>query len=1029
MRNIIILIFAIVFSFEMQAQLKTVTPGNSAKTTNQTIVPPASKRNIAKVNKESGTFQPKTLDFVKNFENGLSVEMRSKTNKLPIYIKGQPSLNLREGNDAQSRSFNFLDNAKGLMDIQNPIEEFRIIKSETDELGFTHVKLQQEIKGIPIYGSEVIYHYTGEEAFLNGRYTATPNLDSYKPSLELKTVEEIAIDDVGGVMNIEKDKFGLFNIENVTSELVIYNRKLAYHLSVYKSIIDLWEYFIDANTGEIIHKHTSICKFHNHSSSEKCEHNGADKTSEESTSMPPPDGPVVSNAIDLFGTSREINTYQVNNTFYMIDASKPMFDAVNSNIPEDPAGAVWTIDAFNTSPQNDNFQFDHVSSNSSSFAGKQTGVSAQYNGGQAYLYFKNIHGRESINGNGGNVVGLINIADEDGSSLGNAFWNGIAMFYGNGDSSFKPLARGLDVAGHEMSHGVIQSTANLVYQGESGALNESFADVFGAMIDRADWLIGEDVVESSAFPSGALRSLQDPHNGAQSGNFNAGWQPKKYSERFTGTQDNGGVHINSGIPNHAFYLFADDSSVGKNRAEKVYYRALDKYITKSSQFIDARLAIVQAADDLYGANVANKAKAAFDGVEIFDGNATNNQTDVEVNPGLDLILFTTADQNNLYISDSDGNLIFNPLTEQNPISVPSITDDGSEIIFVNENKELYYIRIDWSTQTVIEEVALGFSDEYRNVVFSKDGLLMAALRDNTDNEIFVFDWVTLSGTNYELFNPTFSEGVSTGDVLYADVMEFDFSGEYLIYDAFNEIESTFGDNINYWDIGFIKVFENDSETFTLGTDIQKLFTQLPEGVSIGNPSFSKNSNYIVAFDFIENEVYDVLGVNTETNEVKAIFTENDRLGYPNYSNDDDLVIFNALNSSGNEIIAAAQLEDNKIESNSASVLLGFESNGIKWGVWFGNGDRILASEEIELPESVFSIYPNPASQSLSISSEEKGEQLASVKIIDMMGRTIYSDAVRLGKENSIDISSLQAGQYVLTLTTAEGRGSKIFVKH
>lgn len=93
--------------------------------------------------------------------------------------------------------------------------------------------------------------------------------------------------------------------------------------------------------------------------------------------------------------------------------------------------------------------------------------------------------------------------------MGNAFWNGQAMFYGNGDNAFQPLAKGLDVAGHEMTHGVVEGTANLEYQGKSGALNQSFADIFGVMIDRDDWKIGEDVVKTSAFPSGALRSMGD----------------------------------------------------------------------------------------------------------------------------------------------------------------------------------------------------------------------------------------------------------------------------------------------------------------------------------------------------------------------------------------------------------------------------------------------------------------------------------------------------------------------------------------
>jgi Zn-dependent metalloprotease len=1023
MKKIIILVFGMIISLGIQAQLKTVNPGSNFNKLEAEITPPASKFNTGKSSRASGTFVPRQMEFAKNSQNGLKVEMRSVDKQLPIWIKGNPTLTLRSGADPESRSLNFLENAKGLMKIQNPSEEFRVMQIRTDKLGFTHVKLRQEKNGLPIYGSEVVFHYSEKESFLNGRYEVSPELESYEPTITSATAEDISVEDVGGLTSLDNDKFGLFDFEKVKSELVIYEGKLAFHMSVYKNIVDLWEYFVDAHTGEIIHKHTNICKFHNHHSSDE----SCSSIEETEFAVPPPNGPIISNATDLFGTARQINTYAIGGVYYMIDAARTMFDGMNSNLPDDPVGTVWTIDAFNTSPENSNFQYDHVSSNNINFSGKNTGVSAQYNGGEAYQYFKNTHGRESINGFGGNVIGLINIADDDGSSLGNAFWNGIAMFYGNGDNSFKPLARGLDVAGHEMSHGVVQSTANLEYQGESGALNESFADVFGAMIDREDWLIGEDVVFTSAFPSGALRSLQDPHNGAATGDFNRGWQPKKYSERYTGSEDNGGVHLNSGIPNHAFYLFANDGSVGKERAEKVYYRALDVYLTKSSKFIDARLAVVQAAQDLYGTTVANKAKAAFDQVEIFDGNGTNNQTDVEVNPGADLILFTTEDQNNLYIAERGGNLIFNPLTQQDPISVPSITDDGTEIVFVNQDKKLYYIKLDWETNSIAEEGVLGFTETYRNVVFSRDGLRMAVLRDNPDNEIFVFDWVTLTGVNYELYNPTFTQGVSTGDVLYADAMQFDFSGEYLMYDAFNQLQSTSGSDIDYWDIGFIKVFNNDSETFTLGNDIQKLFSQLPEGVSVGNPTFSKNSDYIIAFDLLENNSFSVLGANSETGKVGEIFTGNDRPGYPSYSNNDDILLFDATDGVI-EVIAGAELENDKITSNAANVFLAFEDIGIKWGVWFGNGDRVLSDVENILPESSFEVYPNPVSQKLQISSEVNEEQLSVIRITDMMGKTIYNRPVRMNGEFSLDVSSLSAGQYVISIITKEGSASKIFIK-
>jgi len=267
----------------------------------------------------------------------------------------------------------------------------------------------------------------------------------------------------------------------------------------------------------------------------------------------------------------------------MLDGSRDMFNSFSSNLPDDPVGAIWTIDANNTAPQNSNFNIGHVTSASNNWGGTPEGVSAQFNAGQAYEYFKEKHVRNGISGAGDNIVSIVNVSGEDGSSMGNAFWNGFAIFYGNGNSAFFPLGRGLDVAGHEMSHGVVQNTANLRYQGESGALNESFADVFGAMIDRNNWTIGEDVVKSGAFPSGALRDLEDPHNGAATNDFARGWQPKHVDEQYLGSQDNGGVHINSGIPNHAYYRIATE--LGKTKAEQIFYRALTVYLTKSSNFV------------------------------------------------------------------------------------------------------------------------------------------------------------------------------------------------------------------------------------------------------------------------------------------------------------------------------------------------------------------------------------------------------------------------------------------------------------
>ncbi|MBK6822985.1 MAG: M4 family metallopeptidase [Saprospiraceae bacterium] len=259
---------------------------------------------------------------------------------------------------------------------------------------------------------------------------------------------------------------------------------------------------------------------------------------------------------DLFDITRNFNVWKEGSTYYLVDASRGMFIPNQSKMPADPVGGILTLDARNTSPSLSNFSVDLVRSSNNTWSDKLS-ISSQYNSMKAYEYFLNTFGRNSINGSGGTIVSIINVADDNGRSMDNAFWNGEAMFYGNGDAFFTKLAKSLDVGGHEMSHGVVQNTANLKYENESGALNESFADIFGAMIDRDDWKMGEDVVIKSFFPSGALRDLSNPHNGGTS-RSQIYFQPNHVSEQYKGTEDNGGVHINSGIPNYAYYLFVQE---------------------------------------------------------------------------------------------------------------------------------------------------------------------------------------------------------------------------------------------------------------------------------------------------------------------------------------------------------------------------------------------------------------------------------------------------------------------------------------
>ena len=184
------------------------------------------------------------------------------------------------------------------------------------------------------------------------------------------------------------------------------------------------------------------------------------------------------------------------------------------------------------------------------------------------------------------------------------------MTYGDGNgSTFSPLVT-LDICGHEMTHGVTERTAGLVYSNESGALNEAMSDVFGAMVERYTegensntWKIGEDAY-TPATSGDALRYMNDTHRGGD---------PDHYSERYTGSADNGGVHTNSGIANFAFYLLAKGGThhlggsmtgIGADKARLIWYRALTSYMTSSTNFKGARTATLNAASALYGTGSA-----------------------------------------------------------------------------------------------------------------------------------------------------------------------------------------------------------------------------------------------------------------------------------------------------------------------------------------------------------------------------------------------------------------------------------------
>jgi hypothetical protein len=744
--------------------------------------------------------------------------------------------------------------------------------------------------------------------------------------------------------------------------------------------------------------------------------------------MPPLDGPATANANDLFGQSRLVNTYKVGNTYFFINAIETMFNSTQSSFPDNGVGVIWTIDAQNTSPENNDFGAAHITSGNNSWNNPKA-VSAHFHAQKAYEYYKNTFGRNSINGQGGNIVSLINVVESDDSQMDNAFWNGQAMFYGNGLDAFTaPLQKALDVSGHEMSHGVIQETANLEYLNESGALNESFADIFGAMIDRDDWKMGEDITSTQFFPTGALRDLSNPHNGGSSLNDN-GWQPAHFNEKYTGGDDNGGVHINSGIVNKAFFLFANNASVGKSKAEQVYYRALNEYLTKSSNFVDCRIAVVQAATDLHGANSAevNAAKAAFDAVGIGNSGGTTTPPDIQTNPGDDYIAMTDGNSDQLYVFASDGTDTFNPLTAISPLSRPSVTDNGSVVYYIDQDNKMRAITINWSAGTSSNQV-ISQDAIWTNVAVSKDGSRLAALTTDNDDKVWVYDFGLQTWKDFQLYNPTTAPGGQDSyNVVYADVLEWDVTGQWILYDALSHI-TTAGNDIEYWDIGFMYAWNGSN--FGDGY-VSKLFSSLPEKASVANPTFSKNSADIIAFDYFDefNDEYSLLGADTETGEVGTIYDQGTELYWPSYSPDDKSMVFNENLTDGTEVLAFISLQSDKISSTgNASVFV----EGGRQGVWFANGNRALASNDLVAQNNI-RLYPNPVGDgqlNLDFSTKKTGD--VQVQVFDLMGRLVLEEKISAsaGKNNHrLTTASLASGQYFVRISMAEGQAALRFIRN
>ncbi|MDI6774942.1 MAG: M4 family metallopeptidase, partial [Verrucomicrobiota bacterium] len=494
-----------------------------------------------------------------------------------------------------------LDNLSRFFGIRDAAREFMVRRTDADKLGFRHVRLEQTHGGLRVVGGELIVHFNKKnEAYqVNGRHVAVIDVP-----VEAKVTAEAAV----AVARKELASFSPGAAElTAAAALVVYALEgdpcLAYDFTLAQLAVPArWRYWVDAITGEVIGRYNDI----------------------QHVATPTTNGaPAVITGSVLVGEggapTAVTGWFENGNSLYYLRSTNCHWRLYNV------AAAGWPDAA------------TYAHRNASDWG---TSDRAEVSLASAFdkiaRYWRERHARDGFNGSG--ILARVNV--HEGTNYVNAYYDGFDFHFGDGDNLTASPLGVLDVAAHEFTHGVIKYSAGLIYSRESGALNESFSDIFGACVEFyaqpdgrtnypaappgvADWLMGEDCWLSST----ALRDLRNPRNAATVGAGNE--QPSRYkgAHWHTGPGDNGGVHRNCGVQNFFFYLLSEGGSgdndgiaydvtgIGLANAEQVAYRALTVYCVPATDYKAARIAWISAAEDLNPGWVGAVA-AAWDACDV-----------------------------------------------------------------------------------------------------------------------------------------------------------------------------------------------------------------------------------------------------------------------------------------------------------------------------------------------------------------------------------------------------------------------------
>ncbi|HNP18115.1 MAG TPA: M4 family metallopeptidase [Fulvivirga sp.] len=453
-------------------------------------------------------------------------------------------------------------------------DELKVSQTSADKLGYVHDRYQQYYKGVKVeFGTYLVHSKNGRVESMNGDYKKIENL-SIDPSISRDEALNKAISDIGASKYLWQDEqeAKMIDYKKPQGELVIVEGRLAYKFDIYAvKPLSRANVYVDANNGKVLLKNALI--YH------------AD---------------AVGTAATRYSGSRSIHADSYSGSYRLRDYSRGLgIETYDMNMGINYNSAVDFVDNDNnwTAGEWNNTNKDNAA------------LDAHFGAEMTYDYFFTTFNRNSYDNAGAKIKSYVHfdLVEYGYPNNDNAFWDGSRMTYGDG-TSLDPLTT-LDIAAHEIGHAVCSNSANLVYSNESGAMNEGFSDIWAASVEyfaapeKNTWVLGEDL-------GTVVRSLENPK---------AAGQPDTYkgTNWYSGTADNGGVHTNSGVLNHWFYILSvgktgtndigtsySVTGIGINKAAAVAYRLETVYLSSNSTYADAQSYGIQAAVDLYGAGSA-----------------------------------------------------------------------------------------------------------------------------------------------------------------------------------------------------------------------------------------------------------------------------------------------------------------------------------------------------------------------------------------------------------------------------------------